>query len=54
MVPEAIINFDESNLTDDPGVKKIICRRGTKHPMWIIDTSKQSFSVMFSGTAAGC
>lgn len=51
--PEAIVNYDESNLTDDPGNKKIICRRGTKHPTKIIDTSKQSYSVMFSGTATG-
>lgn len=26
-----IINYDETNLTDDPGGTKVICRRGSKH-----------------------
>lgn len=51
--PELIINYDETNMTDDPGKTKIITRRGCKHPERIMDSSKSSVSVMFSGTASG-
>lgn len=30
--PEFIVNYDESNLSDDPGSKKCIFARGTKYP----------------------
>ncbi|XP_050065205.1 uncharacterized protein LOC126554147 [Aphis gossypii] len=40
-------------MTDDPGRKKVIVRRGVKHAECIKDTSKSSTSVMFSGTASG-
>ncbi|CAI6356789.1 unnamed protein product [Macrosiphum euphorbiae] len=48
-----IINYDETNITDDPGKAKIITRRGCKHPERILDSSKSSVSVMFAGTASG-
>jgi len=51
--PELIINYDETNMTDDPGKKKVVVRRGTKHAECIKDTSKSSTSVMFCGTASG-
>lgn len=51
--PENIINYDETNLTDDPGKKKILVRRGTKYPERVINSTKSSISIMFSGTAAG-
>ncbi|XP_049946917.1 uncharacterized protein LOC126443409 [Schistocerca serialis cubense] len=51
--PEAIINYDETNITDDPGVKRVIGRRGSKHVYRIMDSSKSSISVMFCGTASG-
>lgn len=35
--PRAIVNYHESNLTDDPGSKKILCRRETKHPTRVLD-----------------
>lgn len=41
--PEAIINYDETNFTDDSG----------KHAERIIDKTKSSTSVMFCGTATG-
>jgi hypothetical protein len=53
VAPEAIINYDETNMTDDPGRVKVIVRRGSKHPDRIIDHSKASTSVMFAGTASG-
>ncbi|KAJ8965137.1 hypothetical protein NQ314_004362 [Rhamnusium bicolor] len=48
-----MINYDETNLTDDPGRLKYIVRRGCKRPERVLDTSKSSISVMFSGTASG-
>lgn len=51
--PENIYNYDETNISDDPGRKKIICRRGTKYPEAIINATKVSFTVMFCGNAAG-
>ena len=51
--PENILNYDETNMTDDPGSSKIICRRSTKRAEKIIDSSKTSVSVMFTGSAAG-
>lgn len=38
--PNAIINYDETNLTDDPGQKKIITRRGVKYPDEIFELWK--------------
>ena len=38
--PAMTINYDETNITDDPGQKKVMVRRGTRHPEWIIDSSK--------------
>lgn len=51
--PEHIINYDETNITDDPGRKKVIVRRGSRHPERVIDSTKSSTSVMFSCAADG-
>lgn len=51
--PENIWNCDETNLTDNPGQKKVIVKRGTKYPEKIRNSSKSSISVMFAGNAAG-
>lgn len=48
-----IINYDETNFTDDPGKKRVIVKRGTKHPERCVDSSKSSVSVMMAGTADG-
>ncbi|KAJ2945182.1 hypothetical protein O0L34_g9252 [Tuta absoluta] len=50
---ENIYNYDETNLCDDPGRKKVICRRGAKYPEFIINATKVNFTVMFCGNAAG-
>jgi len=50
---DCILNYDETNLTDDPGKTKVICRRGAKHVEYLIDSSKSSTSVMFCGSASG-
>lgn len=51
--PDCIINYDETNLTDDPGSKKYIYKRGCKYPERVINSSKSAISIMFSGTASG-
>ncbi|KAK4315437.1 hypothetical protein Pmani_013354 [Petrolisthes manimaculis] len=51
--PENIINYDETNLSDDPGRKKVIVRRGCKYPERIMNSTKSSISIMFACTASG-
>ncbi|XP_044741169.1 MFS-type transporter clz9-like isoform X3 [Chrysoperla carnea] len=48
-----IWNYDETNLSDDPGNKKVICKRGAKYVENICNHSKSATSLMFSGNAAG-
>ncbi|KAH9635235.1 hypothetical protein HF086_013262 [Spodoptera exigua] len=51
--PTHIFNYDETNLTDDPGQKRVIVRRGCKYPEKICNASKSSTSIMFCGSASG-
>ena len=51
--PKAIFNYDESNLSDDPGKKKMIFRRGVKYPDLVINHTKSSISFMMCGSADG-
>lgn len=51
--PESLINYDETNFTDDPGKTKILCKRGAKRPVVVRDSSKTSTSVMMAGAANG-
>ena len=51
--PENIWNYDESNLTDDPGRKRVIIKCGSKYPERIMNSTKTSISVTFCGSAAG-
>lgn len=44
---------DETNLSDDPGCSKAIFKRGTKHPERVLNSTKSSVSIMFTGTANG-
>lgn len=48
-----ILNYDETNLSDEPGQKKSVFRRGVKYPERVINFSKGNISIMFSGTASG-
>ncbi|KAK3919866.1 Thioredoxin reductase 2, mitochondrial [Frankliniella fusca] len=53
-VPTAnILNFDETNLSDDPANKQVIVRRGEKYAVKVMTTSKTAISLMFAGTASG-
>ena len=51
--PENIYNYDETNITDDPGAKLVITQRGKKQIERKIQHSKSSVRVMFAGNAAG-
>jgi len=51
--PENIINYDETNLTDDAGRKHSIFRRGVKYPDRVMNSAKTSTSLMFAASAAG-
>lgn len=48
-----IWNYDETNLVDDPGSKKVLTKRGTKYPETIRNASKACTSIMFCGNAEG-
>lgn len=51
--PENIVNYDETNLTDDPKSKTMLFRKGIKHPERVMNSSKSSVSLMFACSAAG-
>ena len=51
--PDNIINVDETNVTDDPGNKKILSKGGVKYPERVHNSSKASISLMYCGSAAG-
>lgn len=48
-----IMNFDETNLSDDPGRKKVITKRGTKYPERVMNSSKSATSLMYAALADG-
>ncbi|XP_076807574.1 uncharacterized protein LOC143450773 [Clavelina lepadiformis] len=51
--PQNIWNYDETNVTDNPGAKMCIVPRGLRRVERKIASSKQAISVMFCGNAAG-
>ena len=51
--PSNIFNYDETNLTDDPGKKRSITRRGVHYPERVINSSKSGISLMFGCFADG-
>lgn len=51
--PQNIVNYDETNLTDDPKSKVMLFRKGIKHPERIMNTSRSFVSLMCACSAAG-
>ena len=51
--PENLLNYDETNLSDEPGAEKVIFKRGKKYPKHIMNYTKGNTSLMFCGTADG-
>ena len=50
---ENIWNLEKTNLTDDPGKRRVICRCGIKYPEKVCNFSKSSTSLMMCSSAAG-
>ncbi|XP_054259716.1 jerky protein homolog-like [Macrosteles quadrilineatus] len=51
--PGNIVNYDETNFSDDPKCSKMIYRRKVKRAERIINFTKTAFSVMFAVTDGG-
>lgn len=51
--PSNVFNYDETNVTDDPGKKQSIYRRGVKYPEKVCNHSKSAISIMMCGAADG-
>ena len=51
--PSKLFNYDGTNVTDDPGSKQVITRRGRNRVERKVHHSKSSVSVMFAGSADG-
>lgn len=51
--PTHLFNYDETNVSDDPGKIKAIFRKGVKYPERVMNHSKSSTSVMMCGSASG-
>ncbi|RVE47096.1 hypothetical protein evm_008280 [Chilo suppressalis] len=50
---ENILNYDETNLTDNPGAQKCLFKRGVKYPERVLNYTKGAISLMFAITAGG-
>jgi hypothetical protein len=51
--PINIYNYDETNVTDEPGAKTVVCRRGLRRIERKIQHSKAAISLMYCGSAGG-
>lgn len=51
--PRVVFNYDETNVQDDPGARKVVVPRGTKRVERVQQHSKASVSIMVCGNAAG-
>lgn len=49
--PQNILNYDETNLSDNPGSTKCIFKRKVKYPERILNHSKGNISIMFAASA---
>ena len=53
VAPSHIFNYDETNLSDDPGRKQVLAKRGMKYVDRVQNNTKSSISVMFCASADG-
>ena len=51
--PNNIFNYDETNVTDEPGTIAVVCRRGLRRVERKIQHSKAAISLMYCGSASG-
>ena len=47
------MNYDETNLCNNPGRKKVIAKRGLKHKERVMNSTKSATSIVYAGCAAG-
>ena len=48
--PSYIVNYDETNLSNNPGRHKIITKRGCKYPERVMNQTKSAVSIMFAAS----
>lgn len=48
-----IYNYDETNVTDDPGARKVIVPRNSKRVERVQNHSRTAISIMVCGSASG-
>ena len=51
--PNNLVNYDETNVTDEPGAIAVVCRRGLRRVERKIQHSKAAISLMYCGSASG-
>ncbi|CAH1959591.1 unnamed protein product [Acanthoscelides obtectus] len=51
--PSNVFNYDETNIQDDPGKKKLLFKRGTKYPERVCNFTKSATTIMMCGSASG-
>lgn len=49
---ETSLNYDETNLSNNPGDSKCVLKRGVRHPEMNLNSSKRCISIMFTANAA--
>lgn len=50
---ENVLNYDETNFTDDPGSQKCIFRKGTKYSERSVNMTETAISLMFVTSVDG-
>ena len=51
--PGNIMNYDETNLCDNPERKKVIAKRGLKHQERVMNSTKSATSIVYAGCVDG-
>ena len=51
--PASFINYDETNLSHDLNRKRVVVKRGCKHPDLILNSSKASTSIIMACAGDG-
>ncbi|KAJ8966826.1 hypothetical protein NQ314_003288 [Rhamnusium bicolor] len=53
VAPSTIYNYDETNVGDNPGSRRLVYRRGVKYPEDIVNHSKSCTTIMICGSTDG-
>ena len=52
-LPGNIMNYNETNLCDNPGRKKVIAKQGLKHQERVMNSTKSATSIVYAGSVDG-